>query len=83
MTWINTTETELKNILVELKEIDNPTQAQQNDITAIELFIAKTENNDYGNLSQIGFSLRLESLENPHIEDNHCIHSFTGLWSLN
>jgi len=82
MTWINTTQTELQNILTELKEVDNPSLAQRKDIATIELFIANTENNDYGNLSQIGFSLRLDSLENPLALAN-CIHSFTGLWSLN
>jgi len=77
MSWINTTKTELQNILSELKEIDNPNQAQQNDIATIELFIANTESS---NLSTIGFSLRLESLENPTAFTD-CVHSFTGVWN--
>jgi len=64
MSWINTTETELKTILTNLKKIENPTKKQQLDLYLIEVSMnavkkyAKTL--DKKKLPRFGFSLILE-----------------------
>jgi len=74
MSWINTTEAELKIIQTDLKEIENPTKKQQLDLYLIEVSInavkkyAKTLDNK--KLPRFGFSLVLEQ---GHV---------AGLWDI-
>jgi len=70
MSWINTTEAELKIIQTDLKEIENPTLKNQQDLHTVDQFIENTKSVDKKDDPKVGFSLILEQ---GHV---------TGLWTI-
>jgi len=70
MSWINTTEAELKIIQTDLKEIENPTLKNHKDLQTVNQFIEHTKLVNKKDLANVGFSLILEQ---GHV---------TGLWTI-
>jgi len=70
MSWINTTEAELKIIQTDLKEIENPTLKNLHDLHTVDQFIENTKSVDKKDDPKVGFSLILEQ---GHV---------TGLWTI-
>jgi len=70
MSWINTTEAELKIIQTDLKEIENPTLKNHKDLQIVNQFIEHTKIFDKKKLANLGFSFILEK---GHV---------AGLWAI-
>jgi len=70
MSWINTTEAELKIIQTDLKEIENPTFKNLQDLQTVNAFIADTKLVNKKDDPKVGFSLILEQGHK------------TGLWTI-